>query len=1060
VSGILVANRGEVALRIMRTAVARGLRTVAVFSEDERHSPHATTADVAVGLPGTGPSAYLDVAAICSAAVSAGVTIVHPGYGFLSESAELADASAAAGLTFVGPDGSTLRLLGNKSATRELATRHAVPVLPATTGSTTVAEAHDFATSLSLTSVMVKATAGGGGRGMRIVEDLRELDRAIERCISEAERSFGNSEVYVEAYLPRARHIEVQVVGDGGRSPMHLFDRDCTGQRRHQKMVEIAPAQFLPSSTQEALHAAALTLASAVSLRGVATFEFLLNSDDLHEWYFIEANPRLQVEHGITEQITGLDLIGLQLDLAQEKTLTGLGLAPHTLGSPRGIALEARITGGPELGGTGRLTALDFPTGPGVRIESHLQPGMIVGTGFDPLLAKVIVHRQDGDFATAAEILGESLGQVTLDGVDTDIATLTWYIATSEFLCGAATTRTIDEHLARQRAPISAPSLGTKTEVHAPTGGTVVALSVETGALVHHGEVLAVVEAMKMETDITSPVSGVVVDISTAVGQTVSASTTLVTIEPLVLQPAQALGADEIDLSAVRSDVADIAARHLRILDDARPDAVERRHQRGKRTARENLDDLLDSDSFHEFGALVIAAQRRRRTLANLENATPADGLVAGFGTVDGHPTASLAYDYTVLAGTQGLQSHKKAERIFDLASRRGTPVVIFAEGGGGRPGDTDDMSRATRMDLETFVALGRLNGVVPTVGIAAGRCFAGNAALLGACDVVIATRDSSIGLGGPAMIEGGGLGHFDADEIGPSSVQAPNGVIDILVENEEEATASAKRYLSYFRPRTKGWTEADQRLLRQLVPERRNRMFQIRTIIETIADDGSVLELRRQFGPGLITSLVRIQGRTLGVVANDGSVAGGTIGSAEADKMARFLQLCEAYELPVLSLCDTAGFLVGPEAERTASVRHVSRLFVLAPALTVPFCTVIVRKAYGLGGQAMAGGSFRVPDAIVAWPTGELGAMGPEGAVKLGFRRELAAVEDPEERDRLHQAHLADYEQQGRAVNAASVFEIDDVIDPARTRSWIAAVIGIPRPSRSPTVRRRIDTW
>jgi acetyl-CoA carboxylase carboxyltransferase component len=363
-------------------------------------------------------------------------------------------------------------------------------------------------------------------------------------------------------------------------------------------------------------------------------------------------------------------------------------------------------------------------------------------------------------------------------------------------------------------------------------------------------------------------------------------------------------------------------------------------------------------------------------------------------------------------------------------------------------------------MDLGTFVALGRLNGSVPTVGIASGRCFAGNAALLGSCDVIVATRDSTIGLGGPAMIEGGGLGVFAADDIGPVSVQETNGVIDIVVADESEAVDVAQRYLGYFAGLTPEWTAADQRLLRHIVPERRNRPFDIRALIDTVADEGSVLELRRGFAGGLVTALVRIEGNAIGLVANDGSRAGGTIGSAEADKMTRFLQLCEAYGLPVLTLCDTAGFLVGPDAERTASVRHVSRLFVTAPALTVPFCTVIVRKAFGLGGQAMAGGSFRVPDTIVAWPSAELGAMGPEGAVTLGYRRELAAIEDAEEREHVYRRHLDEYVAQGKALNAASVFEIDDVIDPADTRSRIVDILAAPRPERPTNVHRRIDTW
>ncbi|GAA5063758.1 carboxyl transferase domain-containing protein [Nocardia callitridis] len=1059
-TGLLVANRGEVALRIMRTATARGLPTVAVYSEDDSDSAHVALADTAVALPGVGPSAYLNAERICAAALSAGATIVHPGYGFLSESAELAQACATTGLTFVGPDAATLRLLGDKSSTRELAERCHVPVLPATSGATTKATAHEFARSLGAGAVIVKASAGGGGRGMRIVEDLEDLDRAIDRCRSEAERGFGVPDIYVEAYLPRARHIEVQVAGDGGGSPIHLFDRDCTAQRRHQKMVEIAPARWLPESTRTALFDAALTLAAEVSLRGLATFEFLVDADDLDRWYFIEANPRLQVEHGITEQITGVDLVGLQLDLADHRTLAQLCLSPETLGAPLGIAIEARITGVPGAEGTRQLAEVRFPAGEHLRVESHLRRGSRVGTEYDPLLAKIIVHHENGDFDATAEQLYEALAEVRLDHLDTDLSTLRWLLSSNDFRLGRSTTRTIDEYLAAAVPATMPESRHRRIEVRAPATGTVVALSARAGSTVDRGEVLATVEAMKMETDLRAPVSGRVVSVEVATGDSVSALTVLAVLEPNSQQPEQDSIVETVDHPATRADLDDLTARHHRTLDDARAEAVDRRHRSGKRTARQNVRDLFDSEDFHEYGPLVIAAQRLRKTVEELESATPADGVVTAFGTVGGRRTAALAYDYTVLAGTQGLQGHKKAERMFELAGRRGTPVVVFAEGGGGRPGDTDDMSRATRMDLGTFVAFGRLNGVVPTVGIASGRCFAGNAALVGLCDLVIATRDATVGLGGPAMVEGGGLGSFAPEDIGPVSVQEPNGVIDVLVDDEAEAVAITRRYLAYFGAPATTWSTPDQRPLRHLVPERRNRPFDIRTVIDTLADAGSVLELRRAFAPGLVTALVRIEGRATGVIANDGRCAGGTLGSAEADKMARFLQLCEAHALPVVSLCDTAGFLVGPDAEQTATVRHVARLFVVAPALTVPFCTVIVRKAYGLGGQAMAGGSFRVPDAIVAWPTGELGAMGPEGAVTLGFRRELAAITDAAERESRYREHLAQFERHGKAVNAASVFEIDDVIDPASTRSWIAAVVSQQRPDRSALVRRRIDTW
>ncbi|MFD7007681.1 carboxyl transferase domain-containing protein [Rhodococcus jostii] len=1059
-TSILIANRGEVALRIIRTATARGIKTIAVYSEDEHDAPHVAAADHARPLRETGPAAYLDVAAIRDAALASGASTVHPGYGFLSESAELAEACAEAGLTFVGPDAHTLRTLGDKSATRELATGCGVPVLAATAGPTSKTDARQFAQSLPAGAVIVKATAGGGGRGMRIVEDLTELDRAIDRCRSEAERSFGLSDVYVEAYLPRARHIEVQVVGDGVSTPMHLFDRDCTAQRRHQKVVEIAPAQNLPDSTRKELHSAALTLASSVGLRGLATFEFLVESDHLDRWYFIEANPRLQVEHGITEAITGLDLVGLQLDVAQGRTLEDVQLSPATLGEPNGVAIEARVTGSPRPDGSDVLTDVRFPSGSSIRVDSHAHVGMRVGTGYDPLLAKVIVHRDDGHFDSAAAELIHALSDLTLDDMDTDVTTSAWLLGSHEFRSGTVTTRTIDDHLATLSIPDSPAEPVTQLDLRAPSPGTVVATAAVPGQVVRNGDALITLEAMKMETDVSATTAGRVADVWIAVGDTVTAGQLLVTLRLDVSQDDASTDPIGVNVTAERTDLAEIEARQRRTLDESRPAAIERRHERGKRTARENVDHLVDEGSFHEHGSLVVAAQRRRRSLDELESETPADGLVAGFGRVAGRPVAVLAYDYTVLAGTQGLQSHKKAERMFELAGRRGTPVVLFAEGGGGRPGDTDDMSRATRMDLGTFVALGRLNGSVPTVGIASGRCFAGNAALLGSCDVIVATRDSSIGLGGPAMIEGGGLGVFAADDIGPVSVQEANGVIDIVVADESEAVDVARRYLGYFAGPKIEWTAADQRILRHIVPERRNRPFDIRTLIDTIADEGSVLELRRGFAAGLITALVRIEGHPIGLVANDGSRAGGTIGSAEADKMTRFLQLCEAYGLAVLSLCDTAGFLVGPDAERTASVRHVSRLFVTAPALTVPFCTVIVRKAFGLGGQAMAGGSFRVPDTIVAWPSAELGAMGPEGAVSLGYRRELAAIEDAEERERIYQQHLEDYMAQGKAVNAASVFEIDDVIDPASTRSRIVDVLAAPRPDRPTQVRRRIDAW
>jgi acetyl-CoA carboxylase carboxyltransferase component len=420
-----------------------------------------------------------------------------------------------------------------------------------------------------------------------------------------------------------------------------------------------------------------------------------------------------------------------------------------------------------------------------------------------------------------------------------------------------------------------------------------------------------------------------------------------------------------------------------------------------------------------------------------------------------------MSYDYTVLAGTQGGQNHRKKDRMFELAEKWRLPIVFFTEGGGGRPGDTDGVGVAG-LDCLAFNYFGSLSGLVPLVGVVSGRCFAGNAALLGCSDVVIATKNANIGMGGPAMIEGGGLGVFRPEEVGPTSVQYANGVIDVLVDDEEAAVRAAKQYLSYFQGCVREYSCADQRVLRAIIPENRRRMYDVRRVIETMADEGSVLELRRGFGDGMVTALIRIEGRPMGLIANNPAHLAGAIDSDGADKAARFMQLCDAFDLPIVSLVDTPGIMVGPEIEKTALVRHASRLFVTGSTVTVPILTMILRKAYGLGAQAMAGGSFRAPFFTVAWPTGEFGGMGLEGAVKLGYRNELAAIDDPEKRRALFGEMVERMYAHGKAVNTASHFEIDDVIDPQDSRRWISSALRSlpPTPQRLGKKRPHIDTW
>lgn len=526
---------------------------------------------------------------------------------------------------------------------------------------------------------------------------------------------------------------------------------------------------------------------------------------------------------------------------------------------------------------------------------------------------------------------------------------------------------------------------------------------------------------------------------------------------------------DQSDNPSIRPELSELWQRLSFGLDENRPKAVERRAKKNQRTARTNVEDLLDEGSFIEYGALNIAAQRSRRSMDELIASTPADGLISGVGTVNaayfGEYQARcmvLAYDYTVLAGTQGFFNHKKMDRVLHLANDKKLPLIFFAEGGGGRPGDTDSGGVViTGLDLSTFALFGSLSGKVPVVGIVSGYCFAGNAALLGCCDVIIAARNANIGMGGPVMIEGGGLGSYRPEEVGPIDVQTESGVVDIEVEDEEEAVAVAKQYISYFQGDIDYWEAADQMKLRDLIPENRRRTYEVRNIIKILADKDSFLELRPKFGLAMVTGLIRIEGKPFGVMANNCIYMGGTIEAGDADKATRLMQLCNAHNIPILSLIDTPGFMVGPDIETQAQVRHVCRMFVVGSHITIPYFSVVLRRGYGLGAMAMACGGFHESFFTAAWPTGEFGGMGLEGAVKAGYKRELEAIEDPEERMTYYNKLVAKMYERGKAINIASYMEIDAVIDPADTRRWLLrGLASSPKVEGERKHKPFVDSW
>lgn len=1065
VSSVLIANRGEIAIRIARACNELGIRSVGVFAGDDAASLHTRRVDEAVALEGRGVRAYLDGERLIAIAGEHGCDAVHPGYGFLAENADFARRCEEAGLVFIGPAPETLERFGDKSAARALAEQNQVPLVAGINRAVSLGEARAFLDEHG--ALMLKAAAGGGGRGIRPVTDGRDLEEAYTRCESEARAAFGDGSLYVEALIGNARHIEVQVLGDGTGAVTHLWERDCSLQRRHQKLVEIAPGPGLAAATRDAMIECALAMARTVQYQGLGTFEFLVDEDQPGRFCFMEANPRVQVEHTVTEAVTGVDLVQTQLCLHAGQRLADLGLAEAPPLS--GCAIQARVctetlnADGSATPAAGTLTAYEPPSGPGLRVDGCGYAGLSVSPSYDPLLAKLIAH--GSDYPAALRRLYRGLCEFRLEGIGSNLGLLRNLLRRPEVADNSVTTRFVERHLGElvngddaahpslhfdtttpapeDGAPVIEAPVGT-VALAAPGAGQVVSVDVVEGDTVVAGQAIAVLEAMKMESVVTAEQPGIVRALAVEPGVAVAEGQPLVFIEPAEVADTGLRSEEAVDLDHIRADLAEVLERHAQVTDERRPKAVERRHQSGHRTARENVADLLDAESWNEYGAQALAAQRRRRSEEQLIEMSPADGLITAIGTVNADTfapetarCATMAYDYTVFAGTQGLVGHRKADRLLALAEQWRLPLVLFAEGGGGRPSDTDT-NGVSFLDCHTFAAIATLSGRVPTIGIVSGRCYAGNAAMLGCCDVIIATRDATLGMAGPAMIEGGGLGSYSPEEVGPTSVMGPNGVIDVLVEDEAEAVRVAKQYLAYFQGAHGESDHDDQRRLRHLIPENRMRVYDIRQVIETLVDTGSMLELRRSFAPGLVTALVRIGGQPFGLIANNPQHLGGAVDAAAGDKSARFMQLCNAHGLPMVSLCDTPGFMVGPEAEKQATVRHVSRMFVAAANLSVPFFTVVLRKAYGLGAQAMAAGSLHAPFFTAAWPSGEFGPMGWEGAVRLGFAKELAAQPDEAARQQMFDTLVARAYEQGRALNVASYLEIDAVIDPQDTRSWL----------------------
>ena len=1154
---LLVANRGEIAIRIMRAAAELGVATVGVAPADDRGSLHTGKADEVVALDGVGAAAYLDIEQLVQVAQAAGCDAVHPGYGFLSENPRFAAQCAAAGLTFVGPRAEILSLCGDKAQARASAVTAGIPVLRGIDRAVNVAEAQAFFAELGEgRAMMIKALGGGGGRGSRMVADAAEVAATYARCQAEALAAFGNGELYVEEFMQRARHVEVQILGDATGAITHLGERECSVQRFFQKIVEVAPAPALDAGVRDGIIDAAVRMARHIGYTNAGTFEFLVDAagaDGGQPFAFIETNARLQVEHTVTEEVTGVDIVQAQLRIAAGATLAELGLAEPI--EPRGYAIQARVCmeavgeDGAIRPASGTLAAYEAPSGPGMRTDGFGYAGYETSLHFDSLLAKVIGYASTGGLAAAIKRTHRALSEFRVEGVDTNIGFLQSILRHEDFAAGAVHTRFVDERMqelattlahrqfvvpegydAEQQAdgyagarvddssdPLALFTHDTQVkaaenaagdaedsgpiQVTASVPGYLKSVSVSEGEEVANGQAIASIKYLELEHVVRSVTSGFVETVFLSVGDQVQQGDPIVELAPSENTAEIARDRVDHDPDLRRDDLALVDERRSFISDDFRAEKISRRHAKEQRSPAENISHLMDG-TFREYGPLVTAASWQKQQW--LRETTQADGLVMGIGNINGDlfddersRAVVVHYDYMVVAGTQGGRGHYKQDRIYELAGRYRLPLVLFAEGGGGRPGisggeraEAQDIavesglrkpgqpaprSRHAAVDVAgrggggvptdsyTFTKLCDLSGLVPLVGVNSGRCFAGNTVMLASCDVIIAAENSTIGLGGPAMIEGGGLGIYTPEEVGPMSFQVPNGVVDILVKDDEAAITTTKQYLSYFQGSIDRWSARDQRRLRSVVPESRDELYDMREIILTVADEGSFLEIRKDFGVGIITGFVRVEGHPAGLIANNPHHLSGAVDSDASDKAARFLQLCDSFDIPVISLMDCPGIAAGPEQERTGLVRHVGRLFVTGANLTTPLFGVVVRKAYGMGVRAMCGGSSLEPFFTIAWPTAEFAEMTVEGRVNLTYGEELEGIDDESERaqitERLINAHI----DRVQAANSGGTnYGVDDVVDPSDTRAWLAQGLrSVPKVGpRKEKKRPNVDTW
>lgn len=1110
---VLIANRGEIAIRISRAAASLGIESVAVFTPADSQSLHTKLADKAheIGRTIADPlRAYLDIEVVIAAAKESSADCVHPGYGFLSENANFAERCRAEGLRFIGPSPAALALFGNKVEARAFAEKQGIPVVPGAPGAlASSADAKAMAGKIGY-PVMLKASAGGGGRGMRIVARVDEMDEAFARCRGEAQAAFGDDAVFLEKIVPRPRHIEVQVLGDSHRNVVHLFERDCSVQLRHQKVVEVAPAPNLDDALRGRILADAVTLARAAAYENAGTVEFLVDGES-GKHFFIECNPRIQVEHTITEQVMGLDLVEAQFRIASGDSLASIGVGDqNSVGRPRGFAIQARVV----AQGTGTLTAYREPSGPGVRVDACGYLGLTPPPQFDPLLAKVICQSgSSATFESAIDRTRRALAEFHIAGVPTNLEQLRAILANAEFRRGDARTTLLSEAIEPAKgeqaalkfldqqagalgrvgrtaqAPVRPlPVAPGHVAIECPHAGAVVDIKVRAGDMVKTGQTLFVVSAMKMESSIAAPCAGVIESVAPiAARNAVDGGQILAVIKPSGSpQAAPVLPVEESWAPMLGKVAALQAIAHKRLAPGSREPGVVRQRNRSKLTCRERIDALLDHGSFREVGSLAGFASFD--DAGEIAEFTPASH-VGGRGRIEGRPCIVCADDFTSRGGHADGAIGQKSRYLDRLSIEIRTPSIRLLDGSsGGGSVATMVPKQGASAEASAKESTGAIKVGQPRVVGSGGSFLPGHlgsstyADQLATVPVVNLLLGSVVGIGAAKAV----LGHFSVmvrdisqlfvagppvvshamgydvtkEELGGWHIHCRNGSVDNLAESEEEAMAQTRRFLSYLpssvyeappvQPTTDKPDRREEELL-TLVPRKRIATFDVRRAIQLIADKDSFFEIGSLWGTDQVTGFIRLAGHPVGVIASDSRhVNGGALTADGCDKLRRHLDVCDLFHIPLLNLVDNPGFAVGIEHEMAGTIRKGGEWMVAFAQVQIPIFTVLMRRSFGVAGNNYA--TPRSSASIrVTWPAADVGGIPPEGGIEAAYKRQLAEAADPAA---LRAEINARIESVRGPIGPLNRFEIEEMIDPRDTRrlacEWVADAYRIvSQPSR-----------